>query len=56
MKWRNPQTDLDLPASSLYLLAAPGTPQEARNAVIEQAKAGEKVSRAVKTQLGAKHV
>src|ERR1700730_4793538 len=35
--------DLDLPVSSLYLLAAPSTPPEAVETVIERAKAGEKV-------------
>jgi Protein of unknown function (DUF3102) len=35
---------LDLPVSALYLLAAPSTPEEARNEVIERAQAGEPVS------------
>jgi len=33
--------NLDLPVSALYLLFAPSTPDEARNAVIERAKSGE---------------
>ena len=36
--------DLDLPVSSLYLLAAPSTPEEARTEIISRAEAGEKVS------------
>jgi Protein of unknown function (DUF3102) len=36
--------DLDLPVSSLYPLAAPSTPKEARTAIIRRAEAGEKVS------------
>jgi hypothetical protein len=35
---------LDLPVSALYLLAAPSTPQEARDEVIERAQAGESIS------------
>src|SRR5262249_44702987 len=35
---------LSLPVSSLYLLAAPSTPIKTRDAVLEQAAAGEKVS------------
>jgi hypothetical protein len=37
-------TDLDLPVSGLYLLAAPSTPEEAREAVIERAANGEALS------------
>jgi hypothetical protein len=37
-------SDLSLPISGLYLLAAPSTPEEARDEIIERAKAGEKVS------------
>ena len=33
--------DLSLPLSGLYLLAAPSTPKEARDAIIERAQAGE---------------
>jgi hypothetical protein len=36
--------DLDLPVSSLYLLAAPSTPDEAKAEVIERAEKGEKFS------------
>lgn len=39
-------TDLDLPLRGLYLLAAPSTPAEAREAVIERAEAGEKLTHA----------
>jgi hypothetical protein len=35
---------LNLPVSSLYLLAAPSTPKEARTEIIQRAEAGEKVS------------
>ena len=35
---------LTLPVSSVYLLAAPSTPDEARDAIIERAEAGETVS------------
>jgi hypothetical protein len=35
--------DLSLPLSGLYLLAAPSTPQEARDEIIERAQAGETV-------------
>ena len=35
--------DLSLPLSGLYLLAAPSTPQEARDEIIERAQAGEKI-------------
>jgi hypothetical protein len=38
--------DLDLPVSSLYLLAAPGTPEEARAEIIQRAEAGEQISSA----------
>jgi Protein of unknown function (DUF3102) len=44
MSKSNNLLDLDLPVSSLYLLAAPSTPQEARDAIIERAEAGEAVS------------
>lgn len=37
-------TDLNLPVSGLYLLAAPSTPDEAREAVIERAANGEALS------------
>src|SRR5215467_1130162 len=33
----------DLPVSAIYLLAAPSTPKEARDEIIERAQAGEKV-------------
>jgi hypothetical protein len=36
-------SDLDLPVSALYLLAAPSTPEEARDEIIERAKVGEQV-------------
>lgn len=36
--------ELDLPVSSLYLLAAPSTPETAREEIIERAEAGEKIS------------
>jgi hypothetical protein len=35
---------LDLPVSSLYLLAAPSTPETAVEALVERAKTGEKVT------------
>jgi hypothetical protein len=35
--------DLSLPLSALYLLAAPSTPQEARDEIIERAQAGETI-------------
>ena len=35
--------DLSLPLSGLYLLAAPSTPKEARDEIIERAQAGETV-------------
>jgi hypothetical protein len=43
----NPQrvTDLNLDVSSLYLIAAPKTPPEARDEVIRRAEAGEAVPR-----------
>jgi antitoxin (DNA-binding transcriptional repressor) of toxin-antitoxin stability system len=45
--------DLNLPVSSLYLLAAPSTPEEARNEVIERVEAGEPVTVAeVKETIG----
>lgn len=37
-------TDLELPMESLYLLTAPSTPEEAREAVIERASNGEALS------------
>lgn len=37
-------SNLELPVSGLYMLAAPSTPPEARDAVIERAKAGEPVT------------
>jgi hypothetical protein len=37
-------SDLSLPVSGLYLLAAPSTPKEARDEIIDRAEAGEKVS------------
>src|ERR1700730_71195 len=40
--------NLDLPVSALYLLAAPSTPPEAVETVINRAKAGEKVTGEVK--------
>src|SRR5262245_54623496 len=40
----NKLLNLNLPVSSLYLLAAPGTSQEARDEIIERAKSGEPVS------------
>jgi Protein of unknown function (DUF3102) len=36
--------DLNLPVSGLYLLAAPSTPEEAREAVIARAESGERLS------------
>jgi gas vesicle protein len=35
--------DLSLPVSALYLLAAPSTPKEARDKIIERAQAGETI-------------
>jgi len=47
--------DLSLPVSGLYLLAAPSTPDEVRDAVIARAAAGEKVTTTqVKTAITAK--
>jgi hypothetical protein len=48
MTLSNPKhvSDLDLPMSALYLLAAPSTPEEARTEIIERAEAGEQVSSA----------
>jgi hypothetical protein len=40
-------SDLDLPISGLYLLAAPSTPAEARTTIIARAQTGESVSVAV---------
>ena len=40
----NAVVDLDLPLRSLYLLAAPSTPEEARKEVIDRAASGEKIS------------
>ena len=37
-------TDLDLPLRGLYMLAAPSTPEEAREAVIERVENGERLS------------
>jgi DUF3102 family protein len=37
-------SNLDLPISGLYLLAAPSTPKEARDAIIERVQGGEPVS------------
>jgi len=36
-------SDLELPISGLYLLAAPSTPPEARDEIVERAKAGETI-------------
>jgi len=36
-------SNLELPLSGLYLLAAPSTPQKARDEIIERAEAGEKL-------------
>src|SRR5262245_18436052 len=43
MSKSNKLLDLELPISGLYLLAAPSTPKEARDQVIERAQAGETV-------------
>src|SRR5262244_1906432 len=43
MSKSNKLLDLELPISGLYLLAAPSTSQEARDAVIERAQTGERV-------------
>jgi hypothetical protein len=40
----NAIVDLDLPLRSLYLLAAPSTPEEARKEVIERVASGDKIS------------
>ena len=46
--------DLSLPASALYLLAAPGTPTEVQDKIIARAKGGEAVKIAdVKSAIGA---
>jgi hypothetical protein len=39
-------SDLNLPVSGLYLLAAPTTPEQARTEIIERAKSGEAISTA----------
>ena len=39
-------SDLDLPISALYLLAAPSTPAPARDEILERAEAGEKIKHA----------
>src|SRR5262249_50333850 len=39
--------DLDLPVSTLYLIAAPGTPDAARNEIIDRATAGEPITREI---------
>jgi hypothetical protein len=44
MSKSNNLLDLDVPVSGLYMLAAPGTPDEARTEMIERAETGEKVS------------
>ena len=44
MSKSNNLLDLDLPISSLYLLAAPSTPQVARTEIIERATNGEKLT------------
>lgn len=43
MSKSNNLLDLDLPVSSLYLLAAPSTPQEARDIIIARAEGGEQI-------------
>ena len=40
----NKLLDLDLPVSSLYLLAAPSTPEAARQEVLQRAAEGEKIT------------
>ena len=40
----NKLLDLELPVSSLYMLAAPSTPAEARDEILERAQCGEPVS------------
>jgi hypothetical protein len=37
-------SDLEIPVSAIYLLAAPSTPADARDAIIERAEVGEAVS------------
>jgi Protein of unknown function (DUF3102) len=37
-------SDLDIPMRSIYLLAAPSTPEEARQAVVEAAADGERLT------------
>jgi hypothetical protein len=45
--------DLNLPVSSLYLLAAPSTPEEVRTEVLDRAAKGEKVThKEVKEAIG----
>jgi len=45
-------SDLNLPVSAIYLLAAPSTPAEARTEIVEAAKAGESISvKRVKTTI-----
>jgi hypothetical protein len=55
--------DLEIPVSGLYLLAAPSTPEAARDEVIERSEAGERltpaqiketIDKAVKAELGTK--
>jgi hypothetical protein len=46
--------DLDLPVSSLYLLAVPSTPREAVETVIERAETGEKLTGAEVKKLSTK--
>jgi hypothetical protein len=43
-------TDLELPVKAIYLLAAPSTPEEARDEIIEHAKTGEPISTATVKQ------
>src|SRR5262245_13527098 len=43
MSQSNNLLDLELPISGLYLLAAPSTPQEARDEIIDRAQAGETI-------------
>jgi hypothetical protein len=43
-------TDLELPVKAIYLLAAPSTPEEARDEIIERAKTGEPISTATVKQ------
>jgi hypothetical protein len=37
-------SNLDIPVSAMYLLAAPSTPEKAREKIIERAEAGEKIT------------